>query len=88
MVVWSKSYCPYCAKAKSTLSSVGASPYVIELDGGPVSGHQPGDVQAELGRLTGASSVPRVFINGKFIGGGDDTARLAASGQLAKLLAE
>jgi len=32
--------------------------------------------------------VPRVFINGQFIGGGDDTVRLDASGQLAKKLEE
>lgn len=31
-------------------------------------------------------TVPRVFVGGKFIGGGDDTAKLEASGELKKLL--
>lgn len=38
--------------------------------------------------LTGARSVPRVFIGGKFLGGGDETASAAKSGKLAKLLQE
>ncbi|KAK5971785.1 Glutaredoxin domain-containing protein [Trichostrongylus colubriformis] len=38
--------------------------------------------------LTGARSVPRVFINQKFIGGGDETAVAAKNGTLAKLLKE
>ena len=87
VVVFSKSYCPYCTKAKNALSSVGAHPKVYELDLSTFEGFSAGDVQAELGKMTGATSVPRVFVNGKFIGGGDDTARLAANGQLAKMLA-
>lgn len=38
--------------------------------------------------LTGARSVPRVFVGGQFIGGGDDTARKASDGTLKKLLIE
>lgn len=33
-------------------------------------------------------SVPRVFVGGKFIGGGDDTAAKAANGMLQQLLAD
>lgn len=36
--------------------------------------------------VTGARSVPRVFIGGKFIGGGDDTVRLFENGELKNLL--
>lgn len=31
------------------------------------------DFQGHMKELTGARSVPRVFFQGKFIGGGDDT---------------
>lgn len=86
-MVFSKSYCPYCAKAKSALSNIGVHPKVFELDLSAFEGFSAADVQTELGKMTGATSVPRVFVNGKFIGGGDDTARLAANGQLAKMLA-
>jgi glutaredoxin 3 len=55
---------------------------VLELDD-----REDGDaVQDYLGKLTGGRSVPRVFIGGRFIGGGDDTAAAHAKGELqAKL---
>lgn len=36
--------------------------------------------------IAGDLSLQRVFIGGKFIGGGDDTVRLKNSGELEKLL--
>lgn len=44
------------------------------------------DIQDALGEVTGARSVPRVFVGGKFIGGGDDTVAKAANGELKELL--
>jgi glutaredoxin 3 len=38
--------------------------------------------------MTGATSVPRVFVGGVFLGGGDDTVAAEKSGKLAKLLKE
>jgi hypothetical protein len=36
VMVFSKSYCPYCTKAKSALQSVGLTQYgLLELDGHP-----------------------------------------------------
>lgn len=53
---------------------------VIELDE-----RNDGDaIQNELGKITGGKTVPRVFVGGKFIGGGDDTAAAARSGKLAE----
>jgi glutaredoxin 3 len=37
--------------------------------------------------MTGAKSVPRVFVNGSFIGGGTDVKKLYENGDLAKMLA-
>ncbi len=45
-------------------------------------------MQDALGEITGGRTVPRVFINGKFLGGGDDTVAAAANGTLEKLLKE
>lgn len=36
--------------------------------------------------MTGARSVPRVFLDGNFIGGGTDVKKLYENGQLAKML--
>ena len=81
--MFSKSYCPYCKKAKSVLGALSPKSYkVIELDE-----RQDGDAMQDiLGQMTGARSVPRVFIAGKCIGGGDDTERLNRDGKLKEML--
>jgi glutaredoxin 3 len=73
----------YCAKAKSALSPLVSGKALVwhELD------HMDNgsEIQAALA-FTGATSVPRVFVGGKFIGGGDDTAALARSGELKRMI--
>ena len=56
---------------------------VLELEKRP----DCSEIQSYLKQLTGASSVPRVFIGGRCIGGGDDTEALEKRGQLKDLLA-
>jgi glutaredoxin 3 len=43
------------------------------------------DIQDVLLGMTGARTVPRVFVGGKFIGGGDDTVAMVSTGQLKAL---
>jgi glutaredoxin 3 len=45
------------------------------------------DIQDVLGEMTGAKSVPRVFIDGNFVGGGTDVKKLYETGNLQKMLA-
>lgn len=85
VMVFSKSYCPYSMKAKNALNAYSMSSnkyHVVELD----QRDDARDIQGVLGQLTGASTVPRVFINGKFVGGGDDIDRLHRSGKLKDML--
>ncbi|CAI4223108.1 unnamed protein product [Auanema sp. JU1783] len=56
----------------------------VELDSRP----DCNEIQDYLGELTGARSVPRVFVNGISLGGCDDTASYAKSGRLHSLLLE
>eukprot|EP01116_Phalansterium_solitarium_P010696 TRINITY_DN25813_c0_g1_i1.p2 TRINITY_DN25813_c0_g1~~TRINITY_DN25813_c0_g1_i1.p2 ORF type:complete len:146 (-),score=36.99 TRINITY_DN25813_c0_g1_i1:113-550(-) len=86
VMVFSKSYCPYCVNAKKLLNNVGAAFSVLELDN--LAGGKADAIQSELKRVTGASTVPRVFIGGKSIGGYDDTSRLHKQGQLLPRLQE
>ncbi|KAL3148611.1 hypothetical protein ABBQ38_014039 [Trebouxia sp. C0009 RCD-2024] len=83
VVIFSKSYCPFCKKAKSALQQeLGSKFTVVELDE-----RQDGDaIQDYLNQITGGRSVPRVFVSGKFIGGGDDTVAKQQSGELKKIL--
>jgi glutaredoxin 3 len=87
VMVFSKSYCPYSRKAKDILSKykLDTNYYVLELD---QLSSKADEYQSELGKLTGARTVPRVFINGKCIGGGDDTSALDKKGDLERLLRE
>ena len=57
---------------------------VIELDQRPDL--SVNDIQDYLQSITGGRSVPRVFIDGEFIGGGDDTDALQRSGKLEVML--
>jgi glutaredoxin 3 len=59
--------------------------WTVQLDN-LSSGDNIIDIQDALYEITGARSVPRVFVGGKFIGGGDDTAAKASSGELKQLL--
>ncbi|EER09299.1 glutaredoxin, putative [Perkinsus marinus ATCC 50983] len=82
VMVFSKSYCPHCKKAKSALNSIGAEYKVVELDGRS----DCAAIQDYLNEITGARTVPRVFIDGKCIGGGSETVALKNSGELQKML--
>jgi glutaredoxin 3 len=44
------------------------------------------DIQDVLGEMTGARTVPRVFLNGECLGGGTDVKKLYQSGELQKKL--
>ncbi|KZO94088.1 glutaredoxin [Calocera viscosa TUFC12733] len=81
IVIFSKSYCPYCRRAKGVLASQG--PKIFELD----EMEDGADIQAYLQQKTGQRTVPNIFIGQKHIGGSDDLAQLDKSGALAKLLA-
>lgn len=85
VIVFSKSYCPYSAKAKRILLetySIVPPPHVVELDQHPL-GHE---LQAVLAETTGRRTVPNVMVLGKSIGGGDDMAALDETGELAATL--
>ncbi|PAV85366.1 hypothetical protein WR25_07226 [Diploscapter pachys] len=87
VAVFSKSYCPYCHKARNALESQNLKEGTmkwVEIEDNP----DCEKIQDYLKDLTGSRSVPRVFISQKFFGGGDDTAAGAKSGKLAQLLKE
>ncbi|KAL2111309.1 hypothetical protein VUR80DRAFT_10263 [Thermomyces stellatus] len=84
VVVFSKSYCPFCNATKSTLSSLGAEYTVYELDQ-LVDGTEQQDA---LQVLTGQRTVPNVFIDRKHIGGNSEVQSLLKSGELEKRLRE
>ncbi|BCS27381.1 glutaredoxin [Aspergillus puulaauensis] len=80
VVVFSKSYCPYCKASKSLLSELGAKYYTLELD----QTDDGSDIQDALQEISGQRTVPNVYIAKKHIGGNSDLQGL--KGQLPALL--
>ncbi|XP_057433400.1 glutaredoxin-C4 [Lotus japonicus] len=82
IVIFSKTYCPYCNRAKAVFKELNQVPYVVELD----ERDDGSKIQDYLINIVGKRTVPQVFINGKHLGGSDDTVEAYESGLLAKLL--
>lgn len=67
VVIYSKTYCPYCRATKSLLKKNQIEAKVIELDQEP----QGAAIQQALLAMTGQRTVPHVFVNHKHVGGND-----------------
>ena len=65
LVIFGLESCPWCQKAKQLLKA--QKPLFFSV--GP-------EHRAELKRLTGKTSVPQIYRNGKLLGGYTDTAAL------------
>jgi alkyl hydroperoxide reductase subunit F len=77
--VYSKEWCPYCAKAKSLLKSKNLEYQVIDITNDDIK-------EEEMIQRSERCTVPQIFIDGKSIGGYDDLANFNATGQLDELL--
>jgi len=83
VMIFSKSYCPYCRATKRLLENLGSSYAVLELDTEP----DGRDIQDYLAtRPEGQRTVPNIFINQKHVGGNSDLQALHKQGKLAALL--
>ena len=83
IVIFSKSYCPYCTKAKELFSSLKVDGTVVyELD----NMDNGADIQRALLDLTGQRTVPNIFINKKHVGGNDDAQAAYRSGKLQQMI--
>uniref|UniRef100_A0A1L8DU31 Glutaredoxin-2, mitochondrial n=1 Tax=Nyssomyia neivai TaxID=330878 RepID=A0A1L8DU31_9DIPT len=82
VVIFSKSYCPYCIMAKEQFQKLKQKFTTVELE----NRDDGAEIQDVLGQLTGGRTVPRVFVNGQFIGGGTDVKKMYKDGSLQQLL--
>lgn len=79
VVIFSKTTCAFCTQAKLGISKFP----VVELDN--MDSEVAGYIQDHLETITGARTMPRVFVGRRCIGGGTQTASLAKSGELEEL---
>eukprot|EP01054_Gregarina_sp_Poly1_P005705 Gregarina_sp_Poly_1__5704@NODE_2_length_28028_cov_167_134223_g1_i0_p19_GENE_NODE_2_length_28028_cov_167_134223_g1_i0NODE_2_length_28028_cov_167_134223_g1_i0_p19_ORF_typecomplete_len159_score14_25Glutaredoxin/PF00462_24/1e04Glutaredoxin/PF00462_24/2_2e17Thioredoxin_3/PF13192_6/0_0013DUF836/PF05768_14/0_0063Thioredoxin_4/PF13462_6/0_1Thioredoxin_4/PF13462_6/1_6e02Thioredoxin_2/PF13098_6/0_013TraF/PF13728_6/0_024Thioredoxin/PF00085_20/0_089DSBA/PF01323_20/0_39DSBA/PF01323_20/1_9e03Z1/PF10593_9/0_16 len=68
VIMFSKTYCPYCTMAKNALGEFVKDYAVMEIN----KRKDSEAIQDVLEDMTGERTVPRVFIGGKFIGGGTE----------------
>jgi glutaredoxin 3 len=78
--IYTKMFCPYCARAKRLLSDKGVTAEEYDITLGGLKRDEM------LGRANGRHTVPQIFIDGRHVGGSDDLAALEARGALDPLL--
>jgi glutaredoxin 3 len=79
--IYTKTFCPYCWRAKHLLEEKGVDYREIAVDFG-------GEVRQQMiQRAKGRTTVPQIFIAGRHIGGCDDLMALELDGKLDELIA-
>jgi glutaredoxin 3 len=79
VVMYVAGWCPYCARARSLLSSKGVA--FEEIDVEAVAG-----ARGEMMARSGCSSVPQIFIGNEHVGGSEELQALDADGSLDPML--
>jgi glutaredoxin 3 len=78
--IYTRRWCGYCTAAERLLQQKGADFEQIDATGDPA-------LRKWLAEVTGRTTVPQIFIDGRPIGGYDDLRALDRSGRLDALLA-
>ena len=80
--IYTKTFCPYCWRAKQLLEAKGVEYHEIPVDFG-------GEVRQQMiDRAKGRTTVPQIFIREHHVGGCDDLVALDRSGRLDDLISE
>lgn len=79
IIIYTKSYCPYCVQAKALLKQKEVE--FVEINIGSDS-----QLRQQMIEKSGRTTVPQIFINQKHIGGCDDLFATDYSGELDRLL--
>ncbi len=77
--IYTKSWCPYCARAKDHLDEKGVSYEEIDVTTDVVR-------EMEMVKRSARHTVPQIFIDGHRLGGNDDLNEAALNGSLDRLL--
>jgi glutaredoxin 3 len=80
VIIYSKTYCPFCVRAKSLFDGKGVAYEEIMVDSDP-------QMFMDLKKKTGMMTVPQIFIDDQLIGGYTELAALDRDGGLDPLLA-
>ena len=81
ITMYSKSWCPYCDRAKHLLREKGQTWTEIDIE------EQP-EKRTEMVKRSQRTTVPQIFVGDRHVGGFDEIYELARSGKLDRLLAD
>lgn len=79
IVIYTKSYCPYCHRAKAVLDGKKARYREIDVTSDPAG-------EREMQTKSGRDTVPQIWIGDRHVGGCDDLMALDSAGNLDPLL--
>jgi glutaredoxin 3 len=79
VLMYAKSWCPYCERARDLLQRKGVALQEIDIES------QPGQ-REDMIRRCGRYTVPQIFIGDRHVGGSDELCALDAAGGLDALL--
>lgn len=89
VVMFALSWCEFCWSVRKLLDRIGTPFVAIELDSPAFRiVHDVPKIRAALRELTGAATIPQVFIGGAWIGGCTEVMEAAESGRLYRLLSD
>lgn len=80
VVIYTKPFCPYCARAEALLSRKGVDYEEIVASMDP-------ELREEMRQKSGRMTYPQIFIGDHHVGGCDDLFALDQAGKLDALLA-
>ena len=80
--IYTKTFCPYCWRAKALLDAKGVQYREISVDFG--GEHR----EKMIERANGRTTVPQIFIREQHVGGCDDLFELHHSGRLDELFGQ
>jgi len=79
--IYTKTFCPFCWRAKGLLESKGVSFQEISVDFGGA------EKEKMVQRASGRTTVPQIFIGETHVGGCDELFALERAGELDALIA-
>lgn len=80
VMMYAKSYCGYCARAKTLLEKMKVNPTVVQLD------KEGANLVKAVESISGMSTVPVIYIGGEKIGGCDALVAGVQSGTVQEKL--
>ena len=79
VVMYTTSWCPYCARARGLLEEKGVAFEEIDIDAVPPA-------RAEMIKKSGQGTVPQIFIGATHVGGCEELYALESAGNLDSML--